>query len=547
MHDLMQDWPLRVGRIIDYAARFHPRRRIVGRAAEGGIVRTDWEGVRLRALRLTQTLGRAGIGRGDVVGVMGWNTPRLLEVWYGVPGAGAALHTLNPRLPADQLVYIINHAGDRLLLVDADLAPIVAGIRDRLETVREVVVLSDAAHQPAALPDAATYEKWIAAADGDADWIAGDERDACGICYTSGTTGGPKGVAYTHRSNVLHAMMVVSPAAFGLESRDTLMPVVPLFHANGWGTAFAAPLAGAAMLLPGRDLTPAAVVEMLEMGVTVSAAVPTVWLALLAHLDANAFRLSTLDRVVIGGSSCPRAVIERFQDHYGVRVIHAWGMTETSPIGTLATFTPEVEALPPAERLAVQETVGRPPFGVDIEIVDDAGRRQPWDGETQGRLTVRGPSVVRRYLGAETDATDADDWFDTGDIATVDRNGYVRITDRAKDLIKSGGEWISSIELENAAISHPGVAEAAAVAVPHPKWGERPVLVVVARPGAAQDPEGIAGILAARFARWQLPDEILFIDELPHTATGKISKLTLRRRLAEQGFTLPAETASARR
>ena len=469
---------------------------------------------------------------------MAWNTPRLLELWYGVPGAGAALHTLNPRLSAEQLVYIINHAGDRLLMVDADLAPIIARIRDQLPRVESIIVLTDRARMPEALPDAAAYEEWVAEADGDFAWIEGDERDACGICYTSGTTGDPKGVVYTHRSNMLHAFGLMSADMFCLSSRDTLMPVVPLFHANGWGTAFVSPMVGAGMVMPGRDLTPPAVYEMLEHGVTITLAVPTVWLGLLAHLDRNDLGFSSLDRVVIGGSSCPRAVIERFQNRYGVRVLHAWGMTEMSPVGTICSFKPEVAALSEREKLDLQETVGHPPFIVDLRIVDDAGADLPWDGMTQGRLLTRGGAVVQRYLQAEKDATDADGWFDTGDIATMDANGYVRITDRSKDIIKSGGEWISSIELENAAIAHPDVAEAAAVAIPHSKWGERPVLVVVLREGSTADAQALASLLADRFPKWQLPDDILFVDELPHTATGKISKRHLRQRLSEQGYAL---------
>jgi fatty-acyl-CoA synthase len=537
MHHLMQDWPLRVGRIIDHAARFHPRRHIVGRTIEGPIVTTDWATVRARALRVARATAAAGLGRGDAIGVMAWNTPRHLEVWYGVPGAGAALHTLNPRLSPDQLVYIVNHAEDRLLFVDADLAPVIARIRDRLETVGPIVVLTDAAHMPEALPGAIPYEDWIAV-DGDFAWVEGDERDACGICYTSGTTGNPKGVVYTHRSNVLHALAMLCPDMLGLSSRDVVMPVVPLFHANGWSKAFSSPMAGAGMVLPGRDLTPAALHEMLEMGVTIAAAVPTIWLALLAHLDANGLKLSTLERVAIGGSSCPRAVIERFQDRYGVRVMHAWGMTEMSPIGTVGSFKPEVAALPREEQLDVQETVGHPPFTVDLKIVDAAGADLPWDGASQGRLLTRGPGVLRRYLKAEADAVDAEGWLDTGDVATMDANGYVKITDRAKDVIKSGGEWISSIDLENAAVAHPDVAEAAAIGVPHPTWGERPVLVVVPRPGRAPEPAAITALLAERFAKWQLPDDILFVEELPHTATGKVSKLALRKRLADQVYTL---------
>ena len=540
MHGLMQDWPLRVGRILDHAATYHPDRRIVGRSVEGPIVETSWAGIRARALRVSQALGDMGLGRGDVVGVMAWNTVRHLEIWYGVPGAGAALHTLNPRLSPDQLAYVITHAGDRVLMVDADLAPVIARIRDRLPTVATVIVLTDAAHMPTDLPGAIAYEDWLAAVDGDYAWVDGDERDACSICYTSGTTGDPKGVVYTHRSNVLHALALQGPDMFDLASRDTMMPVVPLFHANGWSIAFSAPLVGSALVLPGRDLTPAGLYEMLEMGVTVTAAVPTIWLALLAWLEDTGAGLSTLERVFIGGSSCPRAVIERFRDRYGVQVLHAWGMTEMSPVGTICSFKPEVAALSDAERLDVQTSVGHPPFTVELKVVDEAGADLPRDGTTQGRLLTRGAAVVRRYLKAPADAGDADGWFDTGDMATMDPLGYVRITDRSKDVIKSGGEWISSIELENAAISHPAVAEAAAIGVPHPKWGERPVLVVVLRPGQTPDPEGITALLADRFANWQLPDDILFVDALPHTATGKISKLNLRKQIADQGYALTA-------
>ncbi len=451
-----------------------------------------------------------------------------------MPGCGAALHTLNPRLFPDQLAYIINHAGDRLLLVDADLLPVIAGIRDRLETVETVIVLADAGHFPAAT----TWGDWLADADGDFAWVEGDERDACGICYTSGTTGNPKGVVYTHRSNVLHALMASQPDALSIAARDSMMPVVPLFHANGWSIGYSAPMAGAALVMPGRDLTPPALHELLETGVTVTAAVPTIWMALLAYLDANELGLSTLERVIIGGSSCPRAVIERFQDRYGVRVLHAWGMTEMSPVGTVCSFKPEVAALPATERLTVQETVGHPPFTVELRLTDEAGAELPPGSAAQGKLWTRGPAVVRRYLKADEDAVDPEGWFDTGDMATMDANGYVRITDRAKDVIKSGGEWISSIELENAAVAHPDVAEAAAVGMPHPKWGERPVLVVVPRQGCAPDRAAIAALLAQRFARWQLPDDILFVEAIPHTATGKVSKLTLRRQLAAQGFTL---------
>lgn len=540
MHNLMQDWPLRVGRILDHAARYHGGREIITRSVEGPVTATTYADICVRALKVRQAVARMGLGRGDVVGIMAWNTARHLECWYGVPGAGAVLHTLNPRLFADQLVYIINHAENRILLVDPDLVPVIAAIRDRLETVRQVIVLTDAAHMPEAPFSLIAYEDWIGAEDGDANWAEGDERDACGICYTSGTTGNPKGVVYTHRSNVLHALAAQSADMMGLSSGDRIMPVVPLFHANGWSIGYTAPMAGASMVMPGRDLRPEALYELLEMGVTCTAAVPTIWLMLLQYLEAEKKTLSTLKSVVIGGASCPRSVIERFQNDYGVQVLHAWGMTEMSPLGTVCSFKPEVLALDEAARLDVQETVGHPPFTVDLEVLDDAGNRLPWDGKTQGRLVTKGPAVVDTYLKGDAPVTDAEGWFDTGDVATMDPLGYVRITDRSKDVIKSGGEWISSIELENAALNHPDVAEAAAIGVPHPKWDERPILVVVRKPDTDPDPAAILDVVAQRCAKWQKPDDVVFIDEIPHTATGKISKLQLRDQLKAMNYALPA-------
>jgi fatty-acyl-CoA synthase len=539
MHNLMQDWEMRVSHIIDYAAKYHPKRTIVTRTTEGPITTSNWAEVHKGAKKTAQAIVATGRKPGEAIGVMAWNTARHLQVWYGVSGAGCVLHTLNPRLSGEQLVYIINHAEDRMLMVDYDLAPVIAAIADKLPLVEQYVVLTDREHMPGVLPNEICYEDWIAEQSGDFEWVKGEEREACGICYTSGTTGNPKGVVYTHRSNMLHALAASTPDCLNLSSRDTLMPVVPLFHANGWSIAYTAPLNGAAMVMPGRDMTPAGIYEMLEHGVTLTAAVPTIWLGLLQYLKKENKTFSTLKRVVIGGSSCPRAVIEAFQNIYGVQVFHAWGMTETSPLGTTSSFKPEVAGLSDADKMNVQCMVGHPPFTVDLRITDDEGNELEWDNSTQGKLWIRGPGVVKRYLKGEKDAAQPDNWFDTGDVATMDANAYVRITDRSKDVIKSGGEWISSIDMENAAVAHPGVAEAAAIGIVHPKWDERPILVVVKAPGEDPSAEEIIELASKGLAKWQRPDDVVFVDELPHTATGKISKLHLRQRLNDMNYKLP--------
>ncbi|HSF95237.1 MAG TPA: long-chain-fatty-acid--CoA ligase [Thermohalobaculum sp.] len=540
MLGMMQDWPLRVTNILDHAAKYHGARPVISRSVEGPITRTSWADIRLRALKLAQALRRLGVRPGEVIGCMAWNTARHMEVWYGVPGAGGVLHSLNPRLSREQMLYIINHAEDRWILCDLDMVPILEALAADLPRVAGYIVMTDRAHMPeTSLPNLHCYEEIVEAETGEDGWTAGDERDACGICYTSGTTGEPKGVVYAHRSNVLHAMVFVQQDMLGLSCNDVMMPVVPLFHANGWSTGFSTPIAGASMVLPGRMLDPASLYEMLDLGVTITAAVPTVWLMLLTHLRENGLKLPHLNRVAIGGSSCPKAVIESFQNDYGVRVLHAWGMTETSPLGTLCTFKPEIMARPEAERMETQLTVGHPPFTVDLALRSEDGDMLPWDGETQGRLLIRGPGIVKRYLKQDRDVADAENWFDTGDAATINPLGYVRITDRLKDVIKSGGEWISSIEMENFALGHPDVAEAAAVGIPHPKWDERPVLVVVPRKGKQPPAEEVIDRLRPHFAKWQLPDDVVYMDEIPHTATGKISKLKLRQLLDGMGYKLP--------
>jgi fatty-acyl-CoA synthase len=540
MRGLMQDWPLLCHRVIDHAATYHGERRVVSRSIEGPVVSTTYAAIRERALKVAQRLERDGIGLGDRVATLAWNTARHLETWYGILGIGAVYHTVNPRLFPEQIAWIINHAEDRLIFADATFVPLLEKLSNKLPRIERVIVLTDAAHMPETrLAAAEPYEEWLAEADGDFAWRSFDENAAAGMCYTSGTTGNPKGVIYSHRSNVLHAMTASRADAFGMSSRDVIMPIVPLFHANGWSLAFSAPMAGAALVMPGMKLDGASVYEMLTAHkVTCSAAVPTVWLMLLQHLEANGGALPDLRRVVIGGAACPRAITQKFQDNYGVEVIHAWGMTEMSPLGTVCTLKPEYAPLTGEARLDIQQKQGHPPFGVEMRIEDDAGRPVRWDGKSFGRLKVRGPAVARAYFKEESEVVDRDGFFDTGDVATMDRHGYMQITDRSKDVIKSGGEWISSIELENLAVSHPNVAEAAVIGVRHSRWDERPLLVAVRKPGETVTKNELLAFMRGKVADWWLPDDVVFVDEIPHTATGKIQKALLRDRFKD--FRLPS-------
>jgi acyl-CoA synthetase (AMP-forming)/AMP-acid ligase II len=536
MQGLMQDWPLLIHRVIDHAAAQHARRPVVSRSVEGPIHRTDYAEIRSRALRLAKRLEMDGIRLGDRVATLAWNTWRHLETWYGITGIGAIYHTVNPRLFEDQIVYIMNHAEDRLLFLDLTFVPLIEKLAPRLATIERFIVLTDAAHMPAtSLRNAAPYEEWLAEADEDFRWAAFDENTAAGLCYTSGTTGNPKGVVYSHRSNILHSMAANGVDYLGFSARDVAMPVVPLFHANGWSFAFSAPMAGAALVMPGPRLDGPSVHALLESeSITVTAAVPTVWLALLQHLESTGGRLSTLKRVIIGGSACPRAITEAFERKYGVTVAHAWGMTEMSPVGSFCTIKPDYAHLDGDALLDLKAKQGFAPFTVEMTIENDEGLAMPWDGKARGRLKVRGPAVARAYYRDEGGSIlDEEGFFDTGDVATIYPHGYVHISDRSKDVIKSGGEWISSIELENLAVGHRDVAEAAVIGVHHPKWDERPLLVVVPKKGRQPTKDDLLGFMQGKIAKWWMPDDVVIVDEIPHTATGKILKTALRDRFRE--------------
>ena len=538
MLGLMQDYPLLVQTIIDHAALNHGDREMVTRSIEGPIRRSNYSDLRTRALRVAKALQSEGIGLGDRVATMAWNTDRHFETWYGVMGIGAVCHTLNPRLFAEQLVYIINHAEDKILLVDLTFVPLVEAIAAKTPSIDRYIILTDAAHMPeTTLKNAIDYESWLAGHDDDFAWLSFDENTAAGLCYTSGTTGNPKGVLYSHRSNVLHGLMANQPDVFGLTSKHIVLPIVPLFHANAWALTFAAPAAGACMVMPGAGMDGKSVYELLDTEkVTVSAAVPTVWLGLLQHLEENNLKLPYLDSVAIGGAACPRMMMEKLETEYGVEVLHAWGMTEMSPIGTTGNLKHSAKDLSFEDRINLKLKQGRTPYLVEMKTVDDEGNDLPRDGVTSGHLLVRGPSISSAYYKVDEKILDEDSWFDTGDIANIDAQGYMQITDRDKDVIKSGGEWISSIEIENTAVGCEGVAEAAVIGIAHPKWTERPLLIVVRKPGSDVSAEEVLAWLDGKIAKWWMPDAIEFVDELPHTATGKIQKMTLREQFGGYEF-----------
>ncbi|MCB1542420.1 MAG: long-chain-fatty-acid--CoA ligase [Rhodoblastus sp.] len=530
MLGLMQDWPLLQHKIIDHAALQYGDQEIVTRSVEGPIHRTNYREVRGRALRVAQRFAMDGIKLGDRVATLAWNTWRHLEAWYGITGVGAVYHTVNPRLFPEQIAWIVNHAQDRAMMLDLTFVPLMEAVQDKCPSIERYIILTDKAHMPATkLKNAVAYEEWLAEADGNFKWAEFDENTAAGLCYTSGTTGDPKGVLYSHRSNVLHALQACMKDTLSVSAQDSILPIVPMFHANAWSLAFSVPLAGAKFVMPGAKLDGASVYELLEAEkVTFSAAVPTVWLMLMQHMQANKVELHTLQRVAIGGSACPPSMIEFFEAR-GVTVYHAWGMTEMSPIGTIGAIKPALVGLEGKDLLAIKSKQGHAIFAVEMKITDDEGKQLPWDGVKFGRLKVKGPAIARRYFKREDeDILDDEGFFDTGDVATIDPNGYMQITDRAKDVIKSGGEWISSIDLENVAVGHPDVAEAAVIGVVHPKWDERPLLIIVPKEGKQVDRDAMLKYMDGKIAKWWMPDDVQFVREIPHTATGKINKLKLR-------------------
>jgi fatty-acyl-CoA synthase len=528
---LMMDLPLLLSDVIEHAAAQFGDVEIVSRETHGPLFGYTYADAAARARKLAHALAALGLAAGDSVGSIAWNNHRHLEAYYAVSGSGMVMHTCNPRLHPQQLIYIVNHAEDQVMLFDATFAPLVKGIAAHCPQVKAWVCLADAAHTPAieGVANVMSYEELIAPHSEHFEWPRFDERSGAALCYTSGTTGNPKGAMYSHRAIVLNAMALCMPTVVGLSTHEVILPVVPMFHINAWCIPYAAPMSGSKLVLPGPKLDGASLYELMEAErVTISAGVPTIWLALIQHVEANKLRFSTMRRTAVGGSAMPASLIAKFADDYDVEVRHGWGMTETTAVATITALGGKHDALKPADRHAIVAKQGKSVFGIQIKIVDDAGKTLPRDGQAQGELMVRGQWIISGYFKGEASPLQ-DGWFPTGDVATIDADGVMQIRDRAKDVIKTGGEWISSIDLENAAIAHPAVAMAAVIGVKHPKWDERPLLFIVRKPGAELDKEAILAFLAERVAKWWVPDDVIFVDALPVGGTGKVQKADLRK------------------
>jgi 3-(methylthio)propionyl---CoA ligase len=549
MLGLMQDQPLLISSLIEFADRHHGDGEIVSRRVEGDIHRTTWSGIAKRSRQVANALGGLNLAFSDRVATLAWNGYRHLELYFGVSGSGLVLHTLNPRLHPDQVVWIANHAEDQVLCFDMTFLPLVQAVHARCTTIKTFVALCDADQLPAnsGIPNLLSYEAWVGAQSSDYTWPQFDENSASSMCYTSGTTGNPKAALYSHRSTTLHAYAAALPDVMCISARDSILPVVPMFHVNAWGIPYSAALAGAKLVFPGAAMDGKSVYELMEAErVTYSAGVPTVWQMMLAHMKANNLTFSTMRRTVIGGSACPPAMIKAFSDDYGVEVLHAWGMTEMSPLGTLCTLKNKQLQLPADAQMQIRLKQGRAIFGVDMKVVDEAGKELPWDGKTSGDLLVKGPWVVAKYfkqneIEGGLSSPLVDGWFPTGDVATIDADGFLQITDRSKDVIKSGGEWISSIDVENIAMAHPAVMMAACIGMPHPKWDERPIIAVVKKPDAASAAltrEELLAFFNGKTAKWQIPDDVVFVDAIPLGATGKMQKMKLREMLKD--YKLPS-------
>ena len=541
MQTLMMHQPLLISSLLRHAERHHSEQEIVSRRVEGDIHRYTFRDLAARARRLANALGSLGVERGARVATLAWNGYRHMELYYAISGSGAVLHTLNPRLHADQLAWIAGHARDEALFFDLTFLPLIESIAARLPAIKAFIAMCDRAHMPASseIPNLSCYEDLIAANSDVYDWPAFDENTASSLCYTSGTTGHPKGALYSHRSTLLHTFGLCMPDALGLGAREVVLPVVPMFHVNAWGIPYAACMVGAKLVLPGPALDGRSLYELIESErVTLSSGVPTVWQGLLAYVEQNNLRFTSMKRTNVGGSACPQAMLRTFVQKHGISVIHGWGMTEMSPLGTASTLKRDQQDLAEQERFAVLGKQGRCGFGVDMKIVDHVGAELPWDGRTAGHLMVRGHWVISRYADDGGKSPLVDGWFPTGDIATIDARGFMQITDRSKDAIKSGGEWIGSIDLENIAMAHPCVAMAACIGVPHPKWDERPLLVAVKKPGAELTREALIAFFAGKVAKWWIPDDVIFVDEIPLGATGKMQKAQLRERF--RSHRLPA-------